>query len=73
MAVFDLNGPAISAPEGAVQDLDNPPNHNNAVIAVYTACLVIMAAFVALRLYAKIVFLKLPELWTLRCSSFYPS
>ncbi|KAI0838316.1 hypothetical protein F5Y06DRAFT_55791 [Hypoxylon sp. FL0890] len=62
MAGIDLNMPAMEPPPGAVQNLDNPPNHNGAVIAVYTVSIAIATIFVVLRLYAKFVLLKSPRI-----------
>lgn len=59
MADDPLNAPVMNPPPGEVQDLDNPPNKNDVVIAVYTVCLVIVSAFVGLRLYSKFVLLKM--------------
>jgi hypothetical protein len=59
---FDPNGPAMPAPEGQVQNLDNPPNGNDAVVAVYSVCLVITTAFVATRIYAKFIYLNSPRI-----------
>ncbi|KAK7754815.1 hypothetical protein SLS62_003129 [Diatrype stigma] len=62
MAANYLDSPAMEPPPGEVQDLDNPPNKNDVVIAVYTVCIVIVSVFVALRIYAKFVFLKAPRI-----------
>ncbi|KAK8070254.1 hypothetical protein PG994_006870 [Apiospora phragmitis] len=59
MADDPLNAPVMNPPPGEVQDLDNPPNKNDVVIAVYTVCLIIVSTFVALRLYSKFVLLKM--------------
>ncbi|TAQ89054.1 hypothetical protein B7494_g2623 [Chlorociboria aeruginascens] len=59
---LDLSAAALDPPPGAVQDLDNPPNGNSTVVAVYTVCMVIATIFVALRLYAKFIFLKAPRI-----------
>ncbi|KAI1760613.1 hypothetical protein GGR53DRAFT_522968 [Hypoxylon sp. FL1150] len=56
MADNYLDLPVMEPPPGQIQDLDNPPNKNDVVIAVYTVCIVIVSVFVALRLYAKFVF-----------------
>ncbi|KAI1140806.1 hypothetical protein F5Y05DRAFT_287312 [Hypoxylon sp. FL0543] len=61
MADF-LDAPAMDPPPGEVQNLDNPPNHNDAVIAVYTVSIAIATIFVVLRLYAKFVLLKVPRI-----------
>ncbi|KAI0889004.1 uncharacterized protein GGS22DRAFT_65983 [Annulohypoxylon maeteangense] len=58
MADNPLDLPAMDPPPGEVQDLNNPPNKNDVVVAVYTVCIIIVTAFVAMRLYAKFVFLK---------------
>jgi hypothetical protein len=58
---LELSAPAGMPPTGAVQNLDNPPNHNAGFVAGYTVCIVITTIFVSLRLYAKFVFLKLPR------------
>ncbi|KAK7918070.1 hypothetical protein PG985_009944 [Apiospora marii] len=62
MADDPLNAPAMDPPPGEVQDLDNPPNKNDVVVAVYTVCLVIVSIFVALRLYSKFVILKMARI-----------
>ncbi|KAF2728851.1 hypothetical protein EJ04DRAFT_448516 [Polyplosphaeria fusca] len=58
---LDLSGPALLPPTGAVQNLDNPPNHNDGFVAGYTVCIFVTSVFVSLRLYAKFIFLKLPR------------
>ncbi|KAJ2978449.1 hypothetical protein NUW58_g7492 [Xylaria curta] len=62
MSGIDLNAPALEAPEGYTQNLDNPTNHNDAVIAIYTVSIIITTIFVGIRLYAKFIFLKAPRL-----------
>ncbi|KAI2470458.1 hypothetical protein F4781DRAFT_421236 [Annulohypoxylon bovei var. microspora] len=48
----------MDPPPGEVRDLDNPPSKNDVVVAAYTVRVVIVSVSVALRLYAKFVFLK---------------
>ncbi|KAI1742252.1 hypothetical protein F4680DRAFT_44880 [Xylaria scruposa] len=62
MSGIDLNAPALDPPPGYTQNLDNPPNHNDAVIAIYTVLIFITTIFVSIRLYAKFWFLKDPRL-----------
>ncbi|KAF2013464.1 hypothetical protein BU24DRAFT_314463, partial [Aaosphaeria arxii CBS 175.79] len=53
-----LDMPAMAPPAGQTANLENPPNHNGAVVAVYTVCITIVTIFVALRVYAKFIFLR---------------
>lgn len=62
MSGIDLNAAALDPPPGVEQNLDNPPNHNNAIIAVYTVSIFFTTIFVGIRLYAKFIFLKAPRL-----------
>ncbi|GAW22250.1 hypothetical protein ANO14919_117860 [Xylariales sp. No.14919] len=62
MAEIYLDAPAIDPPPGVTANIDDPPNHNGAVIAIYTVSIFITTIFVLIRLYAKFVFLKAPRL-----------
>ncbi|KAF2972674.1 hypothetical protein GQX73_g954 [Xylaria multiplex] len=62
MSGIDLDAPALDPPSGVTANLDNPPNHNGAVIAIYTVSILITTIFVLIRLYAKFLFLKAPRL-----------
>ncbi|TGJ87739.1 hypothetical protein E0Z10_g1066 [Xylaria hypoxylon] len=62
MSGIDLNAPALDAPPGVKAEFDNPPNHNGAVIAIYTVSIFLTTVFVLIRLYAKFHFLKAPRL-----------
>lgn len=56
-----LDFPVMDPPPGEVQDLDNPPNKNDVVVAVYTVCIVIVSIFTTLRVYSKFFLLKTPK------------
>ncbi|KAI0408573.1 hypothetical protein F4802DRAFT_547982 [Xylaria palmicola] len=62
MSGIDLNAPALEPPPGVQQNLDNPPNHNAATIAIYTIAITLTTLFVFIRLYAKFIYLKAPRL-----------
>ena len=72
MADNFLDLPVMDPPPGAVQNIDNPPNKNSAVIAVYTVCIVLVSVFVALRLYAKFAFMKAPRIQDCKIFSLPP-
>ncbi|KAI0905940.1 hypothetical protein F4823DRAFT_566287 [Ustulina deusta] len=59
---IDLNAPALDPPPGVTANFVNPPNHNHAVVGIYTVSILITAIFVFIRIYAKFVFLKAPRL-----------
>ncbi|KAI0476827.1 hypothetical protein F4859DRAFT_480379 [Xylaria cf. heliscus] len=62
MSGIDLNAAVLDPPPGYTQNLEHPPNHNDAVIAIYTISILITTLFVSMRLYAKFIFVKAPRL-----------
>jgi len=67
-----LDMPVMDPPPGQVQNIENPPNKNNTVIAIYTVCIVLVSVFVALRLYAKFAFMKAPRVQDCKVPSLPP-
>ncbi|KAK7742412.1 hypothetical protein SLS53_004558 [Cytospora paraplurivora] len=53
-----LNGPASTAPNGTVVDLDNPPRNNTSPLVLATVCIVLTTLAVVGRAYSRLFVVK---------------